>query len=283
MNQHTIRFPVSIQGIGLHTGEYCTVKIAPSLPDSGITFYLNGGSRRIFPSDIYSIINPVLSTNIGDTSASISTIEHLMACLHALQIDNVDITVSGNEIPILDGSGRPFYRLLKSAEIIPQSAERKFIKVQEPKCIDTNGSYIYAEPCDTLHIRMRIDFDHPLIGVQETEFKMYSRYFGMPWEDCFKNIIAPARTFGFISQIEQAMKQGLIKGGSLDSAIVLDDKQIFNPPLRMDDEFVHHKLLDFLGDIYVAGPILGFFDVCCTSHKLNNQLVRSILEEICLS
>ena len=285
MNQKTIRYPVSIQGIGLHTGDTCTVKLSPSDPNTGITFYLNHNKDiRVFYSDARRIINPICSTNIGDDSASISTIEHLMACLHVMGIDNIKITVVGNELPILDGSAIVWWKLLKTAETQPQNAIRKFGEIQEPYEYSSGNSHIYAEPYDGLEIRMKIDFDHPAIGKQTEEFYFWE-YYDIGYEmggheDYFESQIAPARTFGVLDHIKKMQDKGLLKGGTLENAIVLDDKEIINPPLRMDDEFVKHKMLDFIGDIYVNGPIKGFFDVCCTSHQFNNQAIRSIFQQL---
>lgn len=283
MKQKTIRYPVSIQGIGLHTGDTCTVKLSPSTFNSGIRFFLNTTkNKRILYSDAYKVVNPIRSTNLGDEFGTISTIEHLMACLHVMEIDNVDITVVGKEIPILDGSALPWLNLLKAAEVKILDVDKNFIRVEQPYELSNGNSHIYAEPYDGLEIRMKIEFDHPVIGKQEDDIEFWSWDYGNrdDYQKHFERHIAPARTFGIWEQIKKARESGLVKGGSMQNAIVLDDKEILNPPLRLPNEFVAHKLLDFIGDIYVNGPILGFFDVCCSGHQFNNQAIRQIFQEL---
>lgn len=281
MNQKTIRYPVSVQGIGLQTGELCTVKLSPSEPYTGISFYLDGKrGKSILYSNIKNVTTSGLSTNLSDDICSVSTVEHLMACLHVLGIDNLMVTVIGGEIPILDGSARPWWNLLHAAEVVEQSKERKFNKILEPFEYHSGNSHIYCEPFDGLEIHMKINFDHPAIGTQSTSYEMYHTYFGCDWVEEFERCFAPARTFGILSQITKAREAGLLKGGSLENAIVLDEQKIVNTELRFKDEFVTHKLVDFLGDIYLSGPILGFFDVCCTSHQFNNHAIRSIFQEL---
>jgi UDP-3-O-[3-hydroxymyristoyl] N-acetylglucosamine deacetylase len=279
MYQKTIRYPVSIQGIGLHTGDTCTVKLSPSLPNTGITFYLNSNKgKRIICSDAFKVINPVLSTNIGDEDIYISTIEHLMAALHAWDIDNIEITVIGDEIPILDGSCLPFFNLIESAGVVEQEGHfEKELVIKYTQSWKDGKSSIFVMPSDWLEIHMTVEFDHPAIGNQTCFYTHSSMKSSTNW---FRNDYAPARTFGFLDQIEKAKESGLIKGGSLDNAIVLDKDSVINPPLRMNDEFVRHKLVDFLGDLYVVGKVLGHFSVCCSGHRFNNSVIRSILQEL---
>lgn len=272
MKQKTIKNTVSINGIGLHTGEYSTVKIAPGYPYSGITFFLTGQKKyeKIKTSSL-SVIDTTLSTDIGTDLTSVLTIEHLSAAIHALGIDNLEISVSGKEIPILDGSSIMWYNLLKSAWIIEQDADKLFSNIDEQIYTeDDKDNFILIEPYDGLVIDLTIKFDHHLIGKQNFTYDL--------WNDDFESI-ASARTFGIMDHIVYAQFKGLLKGGSFDNAIVLDDKGIMNPPLRYKDEFVRHKIIDMLGDIYINGPINCYIRSCCTGHYLNNVVMNKLLKE----
>ena len=269
MNQTTIKYPVSIQGISLHSGKTTSVKISPAKKNSGIKFYLhNKKEHKIVPLTALSVINTNLSTNIGKSSCSVSTIEHLMSVLHGLSIDNVDISVQGDSLPILDGSAEPYYHLLKSAGIQKQQATRKYLIINEFLSVKEKDSYISISPYDGLIIDMTIKFKHPCIGTQALVFDLL--------KDDYLKEIALARTFGIKKDIEKALEAGLIKGGSFDNAIVLDNTKIINGDLRINREFVRHKILDLLGDIYVCGPIKGYFEVCCGSHNINNKMMKLV-------
>lgn len=268
MYQKTIKQSVSINGICLHSGELSTVKISPGHPNTGIVFFLMGKSPVIITSSSRDIISTILSTNLGNDIASVSTIEHFMAAAHALGITNLEVSVSGPEFPILDGSAFMFYRLLQAGWVTEQNAPKTYLVLDKNFYVHLGDTdYIYVEPYDGLLIDMTIRFDHPSIGTQSLIYDVF--------EDDFESICS-ARTFGIKSQIEQAQKMGLIKGGSIDNAIVLDETSVINGPLRYSDEFVRHKMLDMVGDIYLNGPIKGFIKCCCSGHKLNNELMRTI-------
>jgi len=260
MNQRTIKSPVSIQGISLFSGECTTIKLSPASPDNGIKFFTN--ARTIVNTSSSSVVNTTLSTNIDD----VYTIEHLMSALHALHIDNVDISVQGDGIPILDGSALQYYYLIKSAGCVEQDLEREYIRIKEKIVIRDTDKYVEITPYDGLLITMGIKFSHPCIGTQKYTFDLY--------KDDYEKEIAPARTFGFLKDLSNISE--LIKGASFDNAIVLDHQEVVNTKLLYPDEFVRHKLLDFIGDIYIDGPILGKIDACCTGHSLNNHLMRKI-------
>lgn len=268
MKQKTIKNIVSISGTSLHSGDFTTVKISPAEVDTGIQFYLSSdiskGTIKVSPQ---SIINTTLSTNLGNDEVSVGTIEHLMASIHALGIDNLQITVSGSEIPILDGSAIFYYRLLQSAWIVNQNSPKKYIEIDHEYMVNNDESYIKISPYDGLIIDMTIKFDHKLIGVQHYTFDVMN-------EDFIK--IADSRTFGLMDQIEKAKSMGFLKGGSFENAIVLDDNGVVNGCLRSDDEFVKHKVVDLIGDLYINGAIKGHVKCCCSGHKLNNRLMRLI-------
>ncbi len=273
MNQQTIKHKVSITGTTLHTGDNATLVLSPGSVDNGIVFYKNSSTgRNIISLSAREVIKTSLSTNIGIPSSYVSTIEHLMSVLHILGIDNLDITVNGNEIPILDGSAIQYYHLIKSAGIIKQNKTRSYIIINEPIRVQSNDSHILATPYDGFMVDMTIDFDHPVIGKQQ---RVYDR------DNCdYETEIAPARTFGILSEIQHAVNAGLLKGGSIDNAIVLDHQEVINPPLRYPDEFIRHKILDFIGDMYVDGSIKGWFDCHLNGHALNNDLMRKISKRI---
>jgi UDP-3-O-[3-hydroxymyristoyl] N-acetylglucosamine deacetylase len=273
MNNHqqTIKYPVSIQGISLHSGKISNIKISPAFPNTGIKFFLSSSKeKKILNLDASSVIDTTLSTNIGKDSCSTQTIEHLMSALHALQIDNVQITVQGDSIPILDGSSIQYYHLLKSADIERQDQYRSFTTISKDIEIKNKNSFISMMPYDGLIIDMTIKFNNSYIGKQSYTFDLFDK-------NKYETDIAPARTFGVWDDIQIAIKAGLIKGGSLDNAIVINDDGIMNDNgLRFETEFVRHKILDFIGDIYINGPIKGYFEICCTGHGLTNQFMKKL-------
>ena len=270
MKQQTVKNIVSIRGIGLHTGEQSTVKIAPGYPYSGIVFFLTDPRKReIVKAGSPSVTDTTLSTNIGTDLTSVKTVEHLMAAIHVLGIDNLEISVDGLEIPILDGSSVMWYHLLKSAGIVEQNEDRQYFEVSRSISVENDENFVLVEPYDGLTIDMTIKFDHPLIGEQSYIYNI---------TDDFENI-ASARTFGIMDHIKMAQDKGLLKGGSLDNAIVLDDNGIINPPLRFPDEFVRHKILDMLGDIYMNGPIKCYIKSCCSGHYLNNVIMNKVIKD----
>lgn len=258
MNQNTIKNVVSIQGISLYSGTDTTIKLSPSDINKGVRFFTE--NRKIINISSDAIIDTTLSTNISN----VNTIEHLMSALHALHIDNVNITINGDSVPILDGSSEPFYNLLLSAGIEKQNEPRKFVKVKKRIVIRDNEKYITIDPYDGLIIDMSIKFGHPKIGTQRYVFDLYN--------DDYQKNISPARTFGFLKDYDNI--SSIIKGVSFDNTIVLDGDDVINTDLRFKNEFIRHKLLDFIGDIYTDGPILGKIHACCCGHTLNNKVMR---------
>lgn len=284
MHQHTIKNPVQCSGVGLHSGKMVTLSLRPAEEDSGINFYVltPEGSQRISlePSQV---IATGLATTIGNAQASISTVEHLLAAVRGLGIDNLRVDVHGGELPIMDGSAVPFVMLLKDAGLKKQHAFRNVLRIAKPLTCTHGDKSITAEPYDGFYVDYTIDFAHPLIGVQHLALEITPETFAQ---------VAKCRTFGFLHEVEALYSRGLALGGSLDNSVVLDDRGVVNKEgLRCPDEFVRHKILDFVGDMTMLDrPLQGKFTVRCSGHALNNQFLRLAyenrelyLEEVCLS
>jgi len=200
----------------------------------------------------------------------IATVEHLLSAIHGLGVDNIYVDVSTMEIPIVDGSALPFVELLETAGIVVQERPREYIRLLEPIRVETEGKWIEAEPCDSLQVHYSIEFNHPLIGYQAYSYELESL--------SYKREICPARTFGFYEELDTLKKAGLIRGGSLDNAVVLSQTGLMNPSLRFEDEFVRHKILDLVGDIALVGrPLLAKLRAHRAGHALHFSLSNQIL------
>lgn len=235
-------------------------------------FPASGGSYKSIQSRCDNVTQCVLSTDIGDGKGIISTIEHLMSALHALGIDNAKVTLSGgNEIPILDGSSSMWYTLLMSAGIVTLNKKRRYTQVTENVIISEGDKWVKIRPHDGLIIDCTIKFDHPMIGEQHIVWDM-SR--GSYYHD-----VSLAKTFGFESHIMKMKELGYLKGGDEDTAIILNDNGTVRGDLRYFDEFVRHKLLDLIGDIYINGAIKGYITSYCSGHDLNSKLMKAIYEQ----
>lgn len=273
MYQTTINKKIDCSGIGLHSGKLIDLKLMPADEDTGIVFrvHRSDGIRQIKPNP-YAVSATGLATTLSVDGASVSTVEHLLAALRGLEIDNIIIEIRGGEVPIMDGSAASFVLLLKSAGIRRQKSPRKVAKIIRPVSIEQEGKWIKAAPYNGLRINYTIDFTHPAIGVQNMDIEVTPQ--------SFMNRLAKARTFGFLKEVEYLNKSGLALGGSLDNAVVLDDYSVLNQDgLRFPDEFVRHKILDFIGDMAVLGlPLEGYFDVRCSGHGLNNAFLRRLEE-----
>jgi UDP-3-O-[3-hydroxymyristoyl] N-acetylglucosamine deacetylase len=274
LKQRTIKSIVKTVGIGLHSGRKVNLTLRPAAPDTGIVF-----SRVDLPTPVDI---PASAMAIGDTrlasvlqkdGARVSTIEHLMSACAGLGIDNLYVDVTAEEIPIMDGSAASFVFLIQSAGIEEQNAAKKFIKVKKPVEIRDGDKFARLDPYFGFKLKFTIDFRHPAIDktgqALEVDFGNTS----------YVREIARARTFGFAHEMEMMLEAGLARGGSLDNAIVLDEHRILNNDgLRYDDEFVKHKMLDAIGDLYVIGhPLLAAYDAYKSGHGLNNALLRELL------
>jgi len=276
LKQRTIKSIVKTVGIGLHSGRKVNLTLRPAAPDTGIVF-----SRVDLPAPVDI---PVSAMSIGDTrlasvlqkgDARVSTIEHLMSACAGLGIDNLYVDVTAEEIPIMDGSAAAFVFLIQSAGIEEQGAAKKFIKVLKPVEIREGDKFARLEPYAGFRLRFTIDFRHPAVDktgqMLEVDFANTS----------YVREIARARTFGFAHEVEMMREMGLARGGSMDNAIVLDEYRILNNDgLRYDDEFVKHKMLDAIGDLYVIGhPLLASYTAYKSGHGLNNALLRALLAQ----
>jgi len=267
MRQHTIRKPVSIEGIGLHSGKVARVTVSPAPVDAGVVFNLRATGERI-PARPESVVNSHYATTLGVKGTRIQTVEHLMAAAAGLGIDNIEIDVDGPEIPALDGSAKPFVAMLTAAGRLQQSARRRVLSLPCPLRVGGAGRWIHIVPSDTFRISYTLDNDHAAIGTQVLSWA--------PTERSFVEEFAPARTYGFLRDLGLMRKNGLARGGSLDNAIVLGNSGALNG-LRYRDEFVRHKILDLLGDLALLGRPLGAHVIARNGgHALNLELVLAV-------
>lgn len=272
MQQTTIKNPVQCSGVGLHSGKMVTMTMRPAEENSGIQFYVltPDGSQRIAPQPD-KVIATGLATTIGSAGASISTVEHLLAAIRGLNIDNLRIDIHGGELPIMDGSAAPFVLLFKNAGIKKQCAPRKVLRIKKSVSFSNGDKTINAEPYDGFRVNYTIDFKHPLIGVQQMTLELTPETFAE---------VSKARTFGFLHEVEALYSRGLALGGSLENSVVLNEHGVVNKEgLRYTDEFVRHKILDFIGDMaMIELPLQGSFTIHCSGHALNNQFLRMLDE-----
>jgi len=273
MQQRTIQKPVEVIGIGLHKGEPIKLRLEPLDVDAGIVFYREDIALNI-PLSPSSVIDTRMATVIGyKEKGYISTIEHFLSAVYAYGIDNMRVVVNGNEMPIMDGSSISFCLLLDEAGIEEQNASKKIICVKETIEVRDGDKFVRLTPSSVASFDFKIDFEHPVIGVQSERFDFSTHN--------FIEEIARARTFGFAKDIQYLQSQNLAMGASLQNAIGLDDHKVLNPEgLRFDNEFARHKILDAMGDMMVSGHnILGKYESFAGSHNLNYQLTTKLLSE----
>lgn len=271
--QRTLADEVGCTGIGLHTGEKIKINVRPAPPDTGIRFVRTDLSGEpMVEARFDNVCDTTLATTIGSNGCKISTIEHLMAAFFGLGIDNAVVELDGPEVPIMDGSAAPFVFLIKSAGIREQEKPKRFIIIKRPFKVDDGNRSVRIVPSKRLKITYMIDFQHPLLRNQKYELSFFGR-------DFIKEICR-ARTFGFLRDVQMLQENGFAKGGSLDNAVVVDDFRILNEDgLRFKDEFVRHKILDFIGDLSIIGaPIIGHFVVKKSGHFLNQHMLRKLME-----
>jgi UDP-3-O-[3-hydroxymyristoyl] N-acetylglucosamine deacetylase len=270
----TINTDVSITGIGLHSGIYTTVELHPVPAGRGITFVRSDlGGLRI-PALQASTTALDHATTVGKDDVQVGTVEHLLAAIMACGITDVDIHIDGPEVPIIDGSSLPFMHLIDAAGTRELGAEIPVLRLREPVEIVDGEKSIRIVPASRLVIKYRIDFDHPVIGRQAMQFDFDDDR----GHDNFLRKIAPARTFGFMRDVEKLRAAGLARGGSVENAIVLDDRGVMNGPLRFKDEFVRHKILDLIGDLALVGaPIAGEITAHRAGHAMHSAFVAKLL------
>lgn len=267
MYQQTIRKPVSLRGIGLHSGKPVEVSIAPAPPNFGIVFNVVGHDEPI-PAAPESVVDSHYATTVGRNGTRVQTVEHLMAAAAGLGLDNLKITVDGSEIPATDGSAKPFVTLLTGAGRTTQSAPRRRIVIPHPIHVGAGGRWLRILPADVFRISYTLDHEHPAIGTLALSC--------VPNERKFIEDFAPARTYGFLEDLGRLRKNGLARGGSLENAVVVGQRGVLNG-LRYRDEFVRHKILDLIGDLALLGrPVIGHVIGRNAGHDLNVQLVLEI-------
>ena len=270
--QHTLQNSVKISGIGLHSGRQITMTLRPAAAGTGVVFHRREGERTVSIEAVSAnVVDTRMATVIGKGNLSVSTIEHLMAALAACGIDNLHIDIDGPEVPIMDGSAAPFIQLLQDAGTRQLSASRKYLAIRKPITVIDGEKRISLIPSRFFRVSFDIAFDHPCIGLQQRSVKVS--------ESLFSKDLAPARTFGFLHEVEYLKANGLARGGSLENAVVIGEDRILNPEgLRFADEFVRHKILDAIGDFSLVGyPILGHLKAFKAGHDINHQAVEKIL------
>ena len=276
IRQRTLKTIVRATGVGLHTGEKVTVALRPAPVDTGIVFCRTDlpGNPAV-PARATNVSNTVMATVIEKDGARVSTVEHLMAAFAGLGIDNAFVDVSAEEVPIMDGSAGTFVFLIQSAGIEEQAAPKRYLRVLKAVGIEQGDKSVRLEPFDGFKVGFSIEFNHPVFESSRSEVEID---FG---EISFVRGMSRARTFGFMQDVEALRARGLGRGGSLDNAVVIDDFRVLNSEgLRMDDEFVMHKALDAVGDLYMLGrPLIGAFYGRKSGHAMNNLLVRKLLAD----
>lgn len=273
--QHTLRSPARFAGVGVHTGAYTRVCVRPAPVDAGITFVrvdVTDRDNRV-PATAEAVCRTQLGTVIGNSAGvTVSTIEHLMAALVMLGVDNAVVEVDGPEMPIMDGSAEPFVRILDLAGRRAQAGARRFIEICDDVEVTDGDKRAALRPACRFEVAFEIRFPTAVIGRQAIDLAMD--------ELAFRRELADCRTFGFLHEVEALRAMGLARGGTLENVVVIEGDRVLNPEgLRRADEFVRHKALDAIGDLYVLGaPILGRFEGELAGHAINNQLARALID-----
>jgi UDP-3-O-[3-hydroxymyristoyl] N-acetylglucosamine deacetylase len=269
--QRTLRRSVSCAGIGLHSGTKVTLSLKPAPADFGIRFRRSDLGGLEVPATVRHLGRIHYATGLASEAARVNTVEHLLAALMSLGIDNVVVELNSPEVPIMDGSAAPFVYLVQEAGIKRLSAPRRYMKILRPLSLSRGDKRIALYPSDHFKVTYSIAFDHPLLRHQSRTLRIT--------EDAFVDEIAPARTFGFLKEVEMMRQGGLALGGSLENAVVIGDTAVLNSTLRFDDEFVRHKILDVIGDMALLGrPIIGHLVAHRGGHALHTQFAAAVLE-----
>ena len=270
--QRTLRRSVSCTGIGLHSGNKVTLSLKPAPADYGIRFQRADLGGLEIPATVTHLGGIQYQTGLTREAVSVETVEHLLAALTALNIDNVIVELNSPEVPIMDGSAAPFVYLVNEAGVRRLQTPRRYLKVLRPISLTQGDKRIALYPSDHFKVTYSISFDHPLLRHQSRTMRIT--------EDSFVEDIAPARTFGFLKEVEMLRQRGLALGGSLDNAIVLGETGVLNNALRFEDEFVRHKILDVIGDLSLVGhPVVGHLVAHRGGHALHTAFAAKILEE----
>jgi UDP-3-O-[3-hydroxymyristoyl] N-acetylglucosamine deacetylase len=271
-HQHTLAAPIEFKGIGLHTGGPVTMRVLPAPADKGIIFRRVDLDDFELRADVGSVARVAYATTLMNRGVWISTVEHLLSALYGLGIDNAYVELDNFEVPILDGSAQPYTEAIAATGIVEQSRKRQYIRIVKEFTLTDGDKTLSIVPADSFSIKYDIDFPHPLIGSQSLDVDLTRTNYATD--------IAPARTFGFYHEVEKLQASGLIRGGSLENAIVLTQSGMLNTTsLRFQDEFVRHKALDLLGDFALIGEaVLGRLIANRAGHALHTRFVAQLLE-----
>src|SRR5512145_2892180 len=274
--QRTLKEPIRSTGIGLHTGRKVLMALRPAPPNAGIVFRRTDLDPPVdIPARAENVTETTLGTTLGAGEAGVSTVEHLMSALAGLGIDNLFVELTAGEVPIMDGSAGPFVFLLQSAGIEELNAPKRFVRIKKSVKVEDGDKWARFDTYDGFKVNFEIEFDHPV-------FKRRSQVASMDFSTTtFLREVSRARTFGFMRDLEYMRSRNLALGGNLDNAIVLDDYRILNEDgLRYEDEFVKHKILDAIGDLYLLGhSLIGEFSGYKSGHGLNNRLLRTLMAD----
>jgi len=269
--QRTIKNSISCTGHGLHTGKAVTMELKPAPPDTGVVFIRTDLGRTEIRAVASNTAATSYATTLSQNNASVRTVEHLLAAFAGLSIDNVYVEIDSEEVPIMDGSARPFVRLIADAGIQTQNAQQCALKIIKPLFVRDNSKQLAIWPAESASISYFIDFNHPLLREQSLQYR--------PSGDAFLREVSDARTFGFLSDVERLQASGLANGASLDNTVALGEDSVLNQDgLRYKDEFVRHKILDLIGDLSLIGmPIIGHIVAHKSGHGLNAQMTTKLL------
>ncbi len=271
--QHTLASAVSLSGVGLHTGVTVNLRLGSAPAHTGVVFKRTDLEGFTIEAQSRHVARVSYATSLMKKGVLISTTEHLLSALAGLGVDNAIVEIDNLELPIVDGSARPFVKLIRQAGLRPQRARRAYAKILKPLELVDGAKKIAVYPADTFMVSYSINFPHPVIGAQSLDFT--------PSAGSYDNDIASARTFGFLAEVEMLLKSGLVKGGSLENVVVLDQERVMNPEgLRFPDEFCRHKILDLIGDISLFGhPLIGHLVADRAGHAMHARLVSQLLRQ----
>jgi UDP-3-O-[3-hydroxymyristoyl] N-acetylglucosamine deacetylase len=270
--QRTIRRSISCAGIGLHSGNKVTLSLKPAPADTGIRFRRTDLGGLEIPATVQHLAGINYATGLSRDAGSVETVEHLLSALVSLGVDNAVVELNHPEVPIMDGSAAPFVYLINEAGVKRLAEPRRYLKVLRPMSLSRGDKRIAIYPSEHFKVTYSIAFDHPLLRHQSRTMRIS--------EEAFVEEIAPARTFGFLKEVEMLRQQGLALGGSLENAIVIGDTGVLNNALRFDDEFVRHKILDVIGDLALIGhPLIGHVVAHRGGHALHTAFAAQVLQE----
>ena len=275
IGQRTLARSVHAQGIALHSGKEVEITLHPAAPDTGIVFRRVDLRGETVHANVANVVETRFATTLAENGARVATVEHLMAAFAGVGVDNAEVDINATELPILDGSAAPFLDLIRVAGVVEQDVARRYLQVVREVSYEEGEAVAHLRPHDGFRVEYTMDYDHPFFADQcqhaAVEFA----------NGTFEREVSRARTFGFLADMEELRTMRMALGGSLDNAIVVDEEGILNDDgLRYHDEFVKHKILDAVGDLYLCGhPILGAFEGYRTGHATNNGLLRRLLDD----